>query len=97
MINVGLYYRVKPGHEEEFEKIFSQVLEFLKGNVDGFIDAKLYRSIADPREYLIYSEWKSLDSFRKFTLSRQFSDTTNYGKSILEDIPRHKIFQEINT
>ena len=97
MINVGLYYRVKPGHEEEFEKIFSKVLEFLKGNVDGFIDAKLYRSVSDPREYLIYSEWESLDAFRKFTLSRQFSDTTNYGKTILEGMPKHKVFQEINT
>ena len=97
MINVGLYYRVKKGHEEEFERIFKQVLEFLKKNVDGFIDAKLYRSVDDPSEYLIYSEWRDLDAFRKFVTSRQFSDTTNYGRTILEGMPRHKVFQEINT
>ena len=96
MINVGLYYRVKPGHEKEFEEIFSKVLEFLKANVEGFIDAKLYRSVTDPREYLIYSEWESLDAFRKFMQSRQFSETTSYGRTILEGMPKHKIFQEIN-
>ena len=96
MINVGLYYRVKPSHEKEFEETFSKVLEFLKANVEGFIDAKLYRNVSDPREYLIYSEWESLDAFRKFMQSRQFSETTSYGRTILEGMPKHKIFQEIN-
>ncbi|MCW1297610.1 MAG: antibiotic biosynthesis monooxygenase [Candidatus Rehaiarchaeum fermentans] len=96
MINVGLYYKVKPGHEEEFEKIFTQVLTFLKNNVEGFIDAKLYKNVNDNREYLVYSEWESIEAFKKFMLSRQFTQTTEYGKTILEGIPRHKILKEIN-
>ncbi|AWR98053.1 antibiotic biosynthesis monooxygenase [Acidianus sulfidivorans JP7] len=96
MINVGLYYRVKPGHEEEFEKSFAGVVQFLKTHVDGFLDAKLYRSVSDPQEYMIYSEWDSLEAFRKFTLSRQFSETTEYGKTILDGVPKHRIFKELN-
>ncbi|WP_231136413.1 antibiotic biosynthesis monooxygenase family protein [Acidianus ambivalens] len=39
MINVGLYYRVKEGHEKEFEEIFKKVVETLKSANVGFIDA----------------------------------------------------------
>ncbi|MQL56094.1 hypothetical protein GFB69_10180 [Acidianus ambivalens] len=57
---------------------------------------KLYKNVDNPREYLIYSEWKDLDSFRKFMLSREFKNTTDYGKQIIEGRPYHRIFQEIN-
>ncbi len=95
MINVGLYYRVKKGHEEEFEKSFQGVVNFLKG-FHGFVDAKLYKRVDDPQEYLIYSEWDSLETFKKFVSSKEYKDTTGYGKSILEGMPRHRILQEIN-
>jgi hypothetical protein len=39
MINVGLYYRVKEGHEKEFEETFSKVVSILKNSDIGFIDA----------------------------------------------------------
>ena len=97
MINVGLYYKVKPGHEKEFEEIFKKVVDVLKSSNVGFIDGKLYKNVDNPREYLIYSEWKDLDSFRKFMLSRDFKSTTDYGKQIIEGRPYHRIFQEINT
>lgn len=93
MINVGLYYRMKEGHEKE---AFSKVVSILKNSDIGFIDAKLYKRVDDPREYLIYSEWKDLESFRKFILSKDYKETTTYGKTILEGRPYHKIFQEIN-
>ncbi|ADN51776.1 antibiotic biosynthesis monooxygenase family protein [Vulcanisaeta distributa] len=95
MISVGLYYRVKRGHEEEFERMFNEVLNFLRENVDGFINAKLYRSVDDPSEYLIYSEWRDLESFKRFIMSREYKETITYGRTILEDKPKHRIFQEI--
>lgn len=96
MIDVGLYYQVKPGHEEEFEKAFLGVVTFLKKNFQGFIDAKLYRSVQNPQEYLIYSEWESLEIFKKFMSSRQLMEAKEYGKIILQSLPRHKILQPIN-
>jgi len=36
MINVGFYYKVKKGHEKEFEETFTKVLEYLKQN---FLDS----------------------------------------------------------
>lgn len=52
---------------------------------------KVYLLYVDnPREYLIYSEWKDLDSFRKFMLSKEFKNTTDYGKQIIEGRPYHR-------
>ncbi|QKR00299.1 antibiotic biosynthesis monooxygenase [Metallosphaera tengchongensis] len=96
MINVGFYYRVKKGHEKEFEDTFSGVLDHLKRNYKGFKDAKLYRSVTDPQEYLIYSEWEDMDSFRKFIVSQAYRDTTSYGKTIIEGRPTHRVFQVVN-
>ncbi len=96
MINVGLYYRVKSGHQSEFEGMFNGVIEHLRSNVEGFLDARLYKNVASEQDYLIYSEWKDLSAFRKFMSSDAFRSTTQKGASILEGRPSHKIFQEIS-
>jgi heme-degrading monooxygenase HmoA len=70
MINVGLYYKIKEGHEKEFENKFSEVVNFLKSNyAAGLKQAKLYKSIEDPREYLIYTEWDSLEHLESLFLA----------------------------
>ncbi|AWR94126.1 antibiotic biosynthesis monooxygenase family protein [Acidianus brierleyi] len=97
MINVGLYYKVKEGHEKEFENKFNEVVNFLKNNYPGLKQAKLYKSVEEPREYLIYTEWDSLETFRKFISSYEYKGTVDYGKSIIEGRPYHKVFQEINS
>jgi len=91
MINVGFFYNVLPGKNSEFEKSFEGVIEYLRGNVDGFVSAVLYRDVHKPDEYMIFSEWKDTDSFREFTTSKPFFDTTGAGKSILASKPRHII------
>ncbi|ACP39220.1 antibiotic biosynthesis monooxygenase family protein [Saccharolobus islandicus] len=96
MINVGFYYKVKIGFEKDFEDKFREVLSYLRANADGFVDAKLYKSVDEPSEYLIYSVWRDLDSFKKFISSDAYRSTVNYGKSIIESRPTHRILQEIN-
>ena len=96
MISVGFYYKVKKGYEEEFEKKFKEVLQYLS-SFPGFKSAKLYKSVDDPSEYLIYSEWEDLDSYRKFIASTAYRDTVEYGKSIIEGRPIHKVFEQINS
>jgi len=54
------------------------------------------KSVDDPSEYLIYSEWESLDAFRNFVTSEAYKNTVNYGKTIIEGRPHHKVFQEVN-
>ncbi len=92
MINIGFYYRVKRGHEKDFEEKFWDIVS---SNVDGMRSAKLYRNVMDPQEYMIYTEWDSLEAFKEFMKSQEHSETINYGKTILEDIPTHVILQRI--
>ncbi len=95
MINVGMYYNVKQGHEAEFEGTFAGVVEKLKGAGVGIKDAKLYREIGKS-EYMIYTEWESLEAFKGFIQSRAFGETVANGKSIIEGRPRHKVFAEMD-
>jgi heme-degrading monooxygenase HmoA len=98
MINVGMYYNVKKGHEKEFEDTFQKVVDYLKNNVNGFEKASIYKKVGEDNtttEYMIYSEWKDADSFREFTTAKAFHDTTEYGKNIIEGRPYHRIFNEV--
>lgn len=94
MINVGLYYRVKEGHEKDFEDKFNGVVDLLKSKDTGFIDGKLYKEVKCPREYMIYTVWKDKKSFEDFIKMEAYKNTVDYGKTILESTPRHKIFGE---
>jgi len=93
MINIGLYYRVKPGHEKEFEDTFVNVVSLLKTSYFGFIGGNLYREIGDPSEYMLYTEWNDLDAFRSFIASNDYAKTVEWGKTVMVGQPRHKIFQ----
>jgi heme-degrading monooxygenase HmoA len=98
MINVGLYYNVKAGHEAEFESIFAGVVKFLKENFNGFEKAAIYKKVESDSsavEYMVYSEWKDIDSFRTFISSKEFRETTSYGNTIIEGRPYHKVFTEV--
>jgi heme-degrading monooxygenase HmoA len=93
MINIGLYYKVKPGFESQFEDTFLNVVSLLKSSDFGFLEGKLYRQIGVPREYMLYTEWEGLDSFRKFMESKEYAKTVEFGRTIIEGQPRHKVFQ----
>lgn len=94
MINVGMYYNVKQGHESEFEQTFLGVVQMLKGSGAGITDAKLYREVGKS-EYLIYTEWESIVAFSAFIKSKAFGETVANGKSIIEGRPRHRVFTDI--
>ena len=95
MINVGLYYKVKKGSEQEFEDKFNDVVKMLKGSASGIKDAKLYREIGSS-EYMIYTEWDDMDAFKAFIQSKDFHETTGKGRNIIDGMPRHRIFSELD-
>ena len=37
MLNVGLYYKVKKGHEADFEQKFNGVVKMLENGDNGFL------------------------------------------------------------
>ena len=93
MINVGLYYKIKNGHESEFESKFNDVKSYLS-NGKGFKTAKLYKEVENSNEYMIYSEWDDVKSFTDFVRSEAFHNVTSSAKDIVEGQPSHRIFYE---
>ncbi len=92
MISVGLYYEVKAGREKEFEEAFRMVREQLAKS-DGLTLAHLYKRVDKPNSYQIYSEWKSLEHFRRFISSEAFRSVTRSGLELLESLPRNKVYE----
>ena len=92
MITVGMNYNIRKGKEQEFESVFSKVLQIM-GKMDGHGQTNLYRDVAEPCSYLIVSEWSSQPAFEAFIASEQFKNVTDWGKAdILSSRPKHEIY-----
>lgn len=95
MVTVGMNYKILPGKEGQFESVFAKVLEVM-GAMDGHVKTHLYKDVADPSSYVIFSEWSSKPAFDAFTSSTQFRNVTNWGKEqILAARPEHKVYGEL--
>lgn len=94
MINIGLYYRVKPGMEHEFESRFNDAVASIREAGLGCIDARLYKQVNSDNEYLLYTEWKNMDDFKEFMKSEAYRKTVEAGRSIIEGMPKHRMFTE---
>ncbi|MCL4400876.1 MAG: antibiotic biosynthesis monooxygenase [Candidatus Parvarchaeota archaeon] len=94
MINIGLYYKVKPGMESEFESKFNAAVSAIKKAGFGCIDARLYKEVSSQNEYLLYTEWNDMDGFKQFIKSEAYKETVAAGRAIIEGMPQHRIFTE---
>ena len=95
MVTVGMNYQILAGKEQQFESVFAKVLEIMRG-MDGHEKTHLYRDVADPSSYVIFSEWSSKPAFEAFTGSQQFKNVTNWGKEqILASQPKHRIYGDL--
>lgn len=98
MVTLGMSYRVVPGREEEFERVFDSVVEQLAA-VDGHVRTRLLQACdgASPdegAEYVIQSEWRDRRSFDAFLDSSVFARVTAWGgREILRDRPEHTIYE----
>ncbi len=93
MITVGMHYDVRPGKERAFEEGFASVERALRA-APGHKSSRLFRDVANPRSYLIYSEWTDVAEFQKFIQSDAFKNAVTWGREeILESRPRHQIFK----
>ena len=93
LTTVGMQYEVVPGKEEEFERGFVGVLEYLKG-VSGHVESHMYEDVQSAGSYVILSQWKDQASFTAFLQSPEFRKVTAWGTAeILRGRPRHNVYQ----
>ena len=64
MITIGMNYKVLPGKEDHFERMFNNVLHSLE-TVTGHSKSALYKDVNALQSYLIVSEWASEDAFSR--------------------------------
>ena len=79
MITIGMNYKVFPGKEENFERMFKNVLHSLQ-DVAGHGKSALYNDITDRQSYLIVSEWDSEEAFHIFIGSEKFRVVVDWGQ-----------------
>ena len=93
MITIGMNYKVLPGKEDNFERMFNNVLHSL-GSVTGHSKSALYKDVNDLQSYLIVSEWASEDAFATFVRSEKFQSVVTWGnENILADRPVHTVYR----
>ena len=63
-----VFAKIKPGEEEAFEAAFAEVTRKVKGT-SGHVKDELLRDVTEPvkedepRNYILLSEWESVDAF----------------------------------
>lgn len=91
LVTFGLNYDVKPGHNEEFERVTRDALKLME-SVEGHRETRLYRDIDRPDSYLIYSDWETKEAFSAFIRSEAFKAVQSLGREILANPPRHNVY-----
>ena len=93
MITIGMNYKVFSGKEDNFERMFKNVLNSLK-TVVGHGKSALYKDVNDLQSYLIVSEWDSEEAFNAFVRSEKFRGVVAWGQeNILADRPVHTVYR----
>ena len=85
---MGMFYKVKPEHREDFVEKFGTVGEILDG-MDGHRSTALLRNVDDENDMFIASQWDSKDDAMGFFRSDDFTDAVDWGRDVLADKPRH--------
>ncbi len=92
LTTIGMHYEVIPGKEEEFEKSFLKVIDYLK-TVAGHVESHMYEDVASVGSYVILSQWETKEAFETFIHSPEFKQVVSWGKAeILRARPKHKVY-----
>lgn len=54
-------FRIKPGHQAEFDQAVHRGLDQIISKSAGFKSAKLHKGIESPDRYLLMIEWETLE------------------------------------
>jgi heme-degrading monooxygenase HmoA len=93
MITIGMNYKVLPGKEVSFERMFKNVLHSLQ-SIAGHGKSALYQDVTERQSYLIVSEWNSEEAFHAFVQSDKFRGVVDWGQeNILADKPVHTVYR----
>ncbi|WP_338741073.1 heme-binding protein [Haloplanus salilacus] len=85
---MGMFYTVKPDHQEDFVEKFETVGGLL-ADMEGHGETDLMINVEDENDMFIASQWRSQEDAMGFFRSDEFADTVSWGRDVLADRPRH--------
>jgi len=85
---MGMFYTVKPDHQEDFVDRFDTIGDLLE-EMDGHQETDLMMNREDENDMFIASQWRSKEDAMGFFRSEAFRDTVQWGRDVLADRPRH--------
>ena len=85
---MGMFYTVKPEHQEDFTDTFDDVGEILAG-MEGHVETDLMLNVEDENDMFIASQWNAKEDAMAFFGSEEFRETVQWGREVLADRPRH--------
>ncbi|ACM57770.1 heme-binding protein [Halorubrum lacusprofundi] len=85
---MGMFYTVKPEHQEDFTDTFDDVGEIL-AEMDGHVETDLMMNVEDENDMFIASQWHAKEDAMAFFGSDEFRETVQWGREVLADRPRH--------
>lgn len=93
MVTVGMNYRVVPGREPDFERVFQGVVKILAAEPEH-VSTRLFRACEAVPDYLIVSEWSDRTAFEGFIGSDAFRRVASWSlDGVLRGRPSHEVYE----
>ena len=88
-------FKVAPGREDDFERVWRERQSYLEG-VPGFVQFALLKSDG-PGEYISHSAWRDRDAFIAWTQSEAFVQGHRQGSlmGIVDGPPQLKTYEAL--
>jgi len=74
----------KPGREEEFVAAWQELADWTRGEIGENSSAKLLRDVTDPRRFVSFGPWESLEAIDAWRALPGFKEGVSRIRELLE-------------
>ena len=94
---VVFHLRLKPGREADFLQAYEAIRHEVAQGVPGHIVDQVCQSTGDPLDWLITSEWESLDAFVEWEQTQEHRDLVKPMRECWDDAKSYKFEIKVET
>jgi heme oxygenase (mycobilin-producing) len=94
---VVFHIHLKPGREDDFLEAYDAIRHEVAQGVDGHILDQVCQSVDDPQDWLITSEWESLEQFLEWERTEEHRDLVKPMRDCWDDAKSLKFLVRVET
>jgi heme-degrading monooxygenase HmoA len=94
---VVFHLRLKPGREEDFLKAYEAIRHLVARGVKGHVCDQVCQSIDDPLNWLITSEWESIEDFLQWERQEEHRHLVKPMRDCWDEAKSHKFVVRLET